>query len=63
VNYAPPWQAGRVCLKERKLGVTKPRLRERGGGEVAVPARAAMQENGMSTRMLDVLMRSVSTRQ
>jgi putative transposase len=56
-------QAGRVCLKERKLGVTKPRLRERGGGEVAVPAYAAMQENGMSTRMLDVLMRGVSTRQ
>jgi putative transposase len=45
-----------VWLKERKLGVTKPRLRER-GGEVAVPAYAAMQENGMSTRMLDVLTR------
>ena len=56
-------QAGRVCLKERKLGVTKPRLRERGGGEVAVPAYAAMQENGMSTRMLDVLLRGISTRQ
>ncbi len=56
-------QAGRVCLKERKLGVTKPRLRERGGGEVAVPAYAAMQENGMSTRMLDVLMRGISTRE
>jgi putative transposase len=38
-------QAGRVCLKERKLGVTKPRLREKGGGEVAIPAFAAMQEN------------------
>ena len=56
-------QAGRVCLKERKLGVTKPRLREKGGGEVAVPAYVAMQENGMSTRMLDVLMRGISTRQ
>ena len=56
-------QAGRVCLKERKLGVTKPRLREKGGGEVAVPAYAAMQENGMSQRMLDVLMRGISTRQ
>jgi putative transposase len=56
-------QAGRVCLKERKLGVTKPRLREKGGGEVAIPAYEAMQENGMSQRMLDVLMRGLSTRQ
>jgi putative transposase len=56
-------QAGRVCLKERKLGVTKPRLREKGGSEVAIPAYEAMQENGMSQRMLDVLMRGISTRQ
>jgi len=56
-------QNGRVCLKERKLGVTKPRLREKGGGEVAIPAYEAMQENGMSQRMLDVLMRGISTRQ
>jgi hypothetical protein len=46
-------------LKERKLGVTKPQLRESGGGVVAVPAYAAMQENGMSPRMLDVLMRGI----
>jgi len=52
-----------VCLKERKLGVTKPRLREKGGGEVAIPAYEAVQENGMSQRMLDVLMRGISTRQ
>ena len=56
-------QAGRVCLKERKLGVTKPRLREKGGGEAAVPAYEAMQENGIGERMLDVLMRGISTRQ
>ena len=56
-------QAGRVCLKERKLGVTKPRLREKGGGEVAIPAYEAMQKNGMSQRMLEVLMRGISTRQ
>ena len=56
-------QAGRVCLKERKLGVTKPRLRAKGGGEVAIPAYEAMQENGMSQRMLEVLMRGLSTRQ
>jgi putative transposase len=62
----PRWhgrQAGRVCLQERKLGVTKPRLRKKGGGEVPIPAYAAMQENGMSGRMLDVLMRGISTRQ
>ena len=56
-------QSGRVCLKERKLGVTKPRLREKGGGEVAIPAYEAMQENGIGERMLDVLMRGISTRQ
>ena len=56
-------QAGRVCLKERKLGITKPRLREKGGGEVAIPAYEAMQGNGKSQRMLDVLMRGISTRQ
>lgn len=56
-------QAGRVCLKERKLGVTKPRLREKGGSEVPIPAYVAMQENGMNQRMLDVLMRGISTRQ
>jgi len=55
-------QAGRVCLKERKLGVTKPRLRNKGGGEVPIPAYQAMQENGLSSRMLDVLMRGISTR-
>ena len=62
----PQWhgrQAGRVCLKERKLGVSKPRLRHKRGGEVAIPAYEAMQENGMSARMLDVLMRGISTRQ
>jgi putative transposase len=56
-------QAGRVCLKERKLGVTKPRLREKSGGEAAIPAYEAMQENGIGERMLDVLMRGISTRQ
>ena len=56
-------QAGRVCLKERKLGVRKPRLREKSGGEAAIPAYEAMQENGIGERMLDVLMRGISTRQ
>lgn len=56
-------QAGRVCLRERKLGISKPRLREKGGGEVAIPAYEAMQENRLSERVLDVLMRGISTRQ
>lgn len=56
-------QAGRICLRERKLGVTKPRLRAKGGGEVVIPAYEVMQENGMSGGMLDVLMRGISTRQ
>ena len=56
-------QAGRVCLKERKLGVRKPRLRQKGGGEVAIPAYQAMQDGELGERMLDVLMRGISTRQ
>lgn len=56
-------QRGRVCLQERKLGVEKPRLRAKGGGEVAIPAYEAMQDAGLGGRMLDVLMRGVSTRQ
>ncbi len=56
-------QRGRVCLKERKLGVSKPRLRARDGGEVAIPAYAAMQDARLGRRMLDVLLRGISTRQ
>jgi len=56
-----------VYLRERKLKVDKPRLRKKGGGaqaEVAVPAYAAMQDQtGMGSRMLDILMEGVSTRQ
>jgi putative transposase len=56
-------QRGRVCLKERKLGVSKPRLRARDGGEVAIPAYEAMQDGRLGRRMLDVLLRGISTRQ
>ena len=56
-------QRGRVCLKERKLGVSKPRLRARGGGEVPIPAYEAMQDARLGRRMLDVLLRGISTRQ
>jgi putative transposase len=50
-------------LKERELGLTNPRLRRKGGGEVAIPVYKLMQENGTSERMLDVLARGISTRQ
>jgi hypothetical protein len=52
-------------VSDRKLPVNKPRLRRKGKGkEVAVPAYVAMQDRaGMGARMLDLLMRGVSTRQ
>ena len=60
-------QAGSVYLKERKLKVQKPRLRRKGGGiqaEAAVPAYEAMQDQtGMGSRILEILLEGVSTRQ
>lgn len=60
-------QKGTVCLRERKLRVERPRLRKKGegdGGEVPVPAYEAMQAEGeLGTRMLEILLRGVSTRQ
>jgi len=60
-------ERGRVCLKERKLRVERPRLRKKGekeGGEVPVPAYEAMgQEGKLGSRMLEILLRGVSTRQ
>jgi transposase-like protein len=56
-------QPGRVKLSNRKLRVQKPRRRKRSGGEVAVPAYAAMQDDErLGARMLDLLMKGVSTR-
>ncbi len=56
-------QPGRVKLSNRKLRVSKPRLRQRSGGEVEVPAYAAMQDDErLGARMLDILMKGVSTR-
>lgn len=59
-------QAGRIALSERKLRVEKPRLRKKGvkqGGEIPIPAYEAMQDNTKLTeRLLDILMRGVSTR-
>lgn len=60
-------QAGTVLLSDRKLSVQRPRLRQKGPGggkEVEVPAYQAMQDQPkLGARMLDILMRGVSTRQ
>ena len=59
-------QKGVVSLAERKLRVERPRLRRKGGGrgaEVEPPAYAAMQNDSrLGRRMLEILMRGVSTR-
>jgi transposase-like protein len=56
-------QRGTVPLSNRKLRVTKPRLRRKAGGEVEVPAYAALQERtDLGARMLEILMHGVSTR-
>ena len=56
-------QPGRVKLSDRKLRVSKPRLRKRDGGEVEVPAYEAMQsDERLGARMLGILMQGVSTR-
>ncbi|MGH9401587.1 MAG: hypothetical protein ACRD2P_05725 [Terriglobia bacterium] len=59
-------QRGSVCLKERKLGVRKSRLRKKQAGEeaeVEIPAYQAMQDRaGLGARMLDIVLDGVSTR-
>ena len=59
-------QGGVVYLSDRKVRVERPRLRRRGageGGEVEVPAYAALRRPGaVADRMLEVLMAGVSTR-
>ena len=59
-------QGGVVYLSDREVRVERPRLRRRGageGGEVEVPAYAAMRRPGaVADRMLEVLMAGVSTR-
>ena len=60
-------ETGTVCLKERKLRVQRPRLRKKGEGkegEVPVPAYEAMRrKEELGSRMLEILLRGVSTRQ
>jgi len=59
-------QDGVVSLAERKLRISKPRLRRRGkvkSKEVEIPAYSAMRTHSrIGGRMLDILMRGVSTR-
>lgn len=60
-------EEGRVCLKERRLRVRRPRLRKKGQGEegeVLIPAYETMRQDGkLGSRMLEILLRGVSTRQ
>jgi putative transposase len=56
-------QDGVVHLAERKLRVSKPRLRHKADGEVDVPAYEALRTEGkLSRRMMDILLHGVSTR-
>lgn len=56
-------QSGVVPLSNRQLRVSKPRLRHKERGEVEVPAYQALHTNStLASRMLDILMRGVSTR-
>jgi putative transposase len=60
-------ESGTVVLSERKLRVRRPRLRKKQSGkgdEVPIPAYEAMQHDGrLGSRMLEILLRGVSTRQ
>lgn len=59
-------QPGTIALSDRKLRVTKPRLRQKGKGkgkEVVLPAYAALQNTGrLGQRILTLLMHGISTR-
>ena len=59
-------EKGTVCLRERKLRVERPRLRQKGRGrdqEVAIPAYEALRKKeSLGQRMLEILLRGVSTR-
>jgi putative transposase len=56
-------QDGLVSVSDRKLRVSKPRLRSRSGEEVAVSAYQAMQrDDRLGERMLEILLSGVSTR-
>lgn len=57
-------QDGSISLGDRKLAVERPRLRHKDRGEVRVPAYDALKTNTeMKARMLDQMLRGVSTRE
>jgi hypothetical protein len=56
---------GEVVLSDRRLKVTRPRLRRRGvgaGGEVEIPAYARLREGGPGEHVVQLMMQGVSTR-
>jgi len=56
-------QAGVVSLSDRKLRVSKPRLRKNGGGEVEIPVYRALQsDEQLQRRVEELMMHGVSTR-
>ena len=56
-------QEGVVHLAERKLRVSKPRLRHKTEGEVEVPAYEALKtQSRLAGRMMNILLHGVSTR-
>ncbi len=56
-------QDGVVSLSDRKIRVSKPRLRRRGGSEVGIPAYDAMtSDEGLIRAILKTMMAGVSTR-
>src|SRR5436190_10818815 len=58
-------QGGQICLLERRLKVSKPRLRTRGrrGHEIPIPLYEQLQsDSGLAARMSEILVSGVSTR-
>ena len=59
-------QDGVVSLSNRKMRISRPRLRKRGGGagsEISIPAYDAMRDDTrLSQKIWDTMTRGVSTR-
>ena len=58
-------QGGQICLLERRLKMSKPRLRSRGRGgrEIPIPLYEQLQgDRGLAERMSEILVSGVSTR-
>src|SRR5258706_782582 len=56
-------QRGVIALAERQLRVQRPRLRDKNGGEVNVPAYERLRDDaGVGARVRDIMVAGVSTR-